>query len=59
METIKQFLSGGGTVFLEIFVTLVIYLLFVFIVPDSFGRILKWSAAMSGVTYIAQWLTTK
>jgi len=58
-EKANQFLSGFGDVFLEVFITLVIYGLFIFMVPESYRQLLKWTTALSAVSYVAQWLTTK
>ena len=58
-ENVNQLLSGFGNVFLELFITLAIYILFVFMVPESYRALLKWAATLSVVTYVSQWLVTK
>jgi hypothetical protein len=59
INTALHFFDGIGLLLVNLFCMFIVFVLFYFLVPGSYARLLRWSAFIGGVKYIAEWLATK
>ena len=59
IDVAVRFFDGFGMLLMHIFVLALCYALFVFLVPNSFRAMLRWSTGLACVSYIADFFLKK